>query len=168
MHAKIYGFQHYISKIDSICIELPEQKTEDALLITGIDAHILSYNLHEKMYKDYIYLLSNIEDSTGNYVMSMTLVPKYEIERDDISGFFTVKDQVVFIHGKYIPSLFFKTDHRKSFYSRREWVEVNSKMLRWDTFGIKEFFPSWLFSYKNGKLLIIEEHFNPLNLSNGN
>lgn len=154
----------YKIRADTVWVELPGVISNSPSIIEGIDSLILRYELRKDSTKDYFYLLSVENEESNNYLIHIALVPRYMIENSNILGFFRIKEQPFIIQGENISNLFSKTDYKESFHIRREWAEVNQKILRWDTFRIEEF-TSWTLSYNNGKLSIIEEFFNPLNPS---
>jgi len=149
-------------KVDTTWIEFYALGFENPFVKQGIDSLILQYDLLKNMGQDYIYLLSIEKASSNTFLIHIIIMRKYILESSNILGFFRIKEQPFFVRGESIPSLFIKTNYQESFYIRREWVEINQKMQRWDTFNHEEFFPTWILSYEDGKLSLIEEYFIPL------
>lgn len=160
----ISGQKQYSIKADTAWIELSGLGFYNPSIIHGIDSLILKYDLRKERTKDYVYLLSIENESTDNYLFHITLMPRAVIERPNILGFIRIREQPFIIKGEDFSSLLYKTTYKELFYVRREWVEVNQRTQRWDTFGIEEF-TSWTLSYNDGKISIIDEYFNPFNPS---
>jgi len=145
----------YNNKTDTLWLEFPGLSLKKPLLERGIDSLVLKYDLQKE--NDRIYLIRINSDSS----VFICLMPKYVIEEFDIAGFFRIKEQLFMVQKENVSLFFSRTEYAEYFYIKREWMKVNGKFHRWDTFGTEEFFPSWTLSCKEDRIVLIEESFIP-------